>query len=417
MPVSISSKTYTFTNGTANDAAPVDSEFTALFNNDGALETKVENLMLGNIEDSANLTLNSAFTGSPSSNAGVFVERGVDTNTGVRWNETTNWWEVTHDGTNYFPISYVSSADISAPADGMIWYNTTDDTFKGRINGSNKTFATTDAVSSGYVSKTANYTVVAGDSRYLIDATSGTWTLSLTAAATLGAGFTFKLRNSGTGVITIDPNASETIDGSTTINVYSGEDFEIVCNGSNFKTVGRQRGWVTIQRSTASASTSMDFVTGIDDAEMDRFEIDIDNYIPATDATALWLRVSTDFGSTWKSGVSDYIYAGFYNDSAGGAATTVNSTGAAQIVISYGSLCGNSTGEQYSGTIKFFNPANTSIYKVFKVAGGGYNSTPRSADVNVSGNYIATTAINGVRLLSSSGNMTSGTVTLRGYRE
>lgn len=150
MPVSISSKTYTFTNGTANDAAPVDSEFTALFNNDGALETKVENLMLGNIEDSANLTLNSAFTGTPSSNAGVFVERGVDTNTGVRWNETTNWWEVTHDGTNYYPLSYVSSADISAPSDGMMWYNTTDDVFRARINGVNKVIATTSDISTAW---------------------------------------------------------------------------------------------------------------------------------------------------------------------------------------------------------------------------------------------------------------------------
>lgn len=418
MTVSVSSKTYTFTNGTANDAAPVDSEFTALFNNCSNIKTKVDNLLGGAIEDGTSVTVNSLFAGSPSSNISFVAERGSSTNTAIRWNETDDRWEVTNDGTNYTIFGFAGASDPSSLADGFLWYNTTDDVFKGRINGSTKTLATTDATSSGYVAKTTNYTVVAGDARYLIDATSGTWTLTLTAAATLGSGFTFRFRNTGTGIITIDPNSSETVDGNTTIKVYPGEAFDIVCDGSNFKTVGRQLGWVTIQRQTASTSASLDFTTGLDDAEMDRFELDVDNYVPSTDATALWLRVSLDAGSTYKAGGTDYVYAGTYDDSAGGASTAVNSTGAGQIVVSYGSLCGSSTGEQFSTKISFANPANGSIYKSFTSVGGGYNSTPRGAQVRVSGMYVtAATAINAVRLLSSSGNMASGTATLRGYRK
>jgi hypothetical protein len=57
--------------------------------------------------------------------------------------------------------------------------------------------------------KTGAYTVALTDYGQVIDMTSGTWTLALTAAATLGDGFWFCTRNSGTGDITIDPNASE----------------------------------------------------------------------------------------------------------------------------------------------------------------------------------------------------------------
>ena len=89
----------------------------------------------------------------------------------------------------------------------------------------------------GVDARSGAYTVVAGDRGKLINAT-GTWTLALTAAATLGAGFAFALRNSGAGVITIDPNASEQIDGATTISVAAGSSCLVVCTGAAWLTVG-----------------------------------------------------------------------------------------------------------------------------------------------------------------------------------
>jgi hypothetical protein len=93
--------------------------------------------------------------------------------------------------------------------------------------------------------KTAAYTVIAADRGKLIDATTGTWTLTLTAAATLGAGFVVGVRNSGTGTITIDPNASEQIDGATTIALAAGESCLCVCTGTAWKTVGRTSDEIT----------------------------------------------------------------------------------------------------------------------------------------------------------------------------
>jgi hypothetical protein len=50
-------------------------------------------------------------TGSPTENAGIEVERGVSTNVLIRWNETSDAWEFTNDGTAY--KTFNAAADIS----------------------------------------------------------------------------------------------------------------------------------------------------------------------------------------------------------------------------------------------------------------------------------------------------------------
>lgn len=85
--------------------------------------------------------------------------------------------------------------------------------------------------------KTATYTVVLGDSGVrFIWAGLVAGTFNLTAAATLGAGFTFRIVNSGTTTLTIDPAGAETINGGATFDVLAGTAYEITCNGSVFAT-------------------------------------------------------------------------------------------------------------------------------------------------------------------------------------
>lgn len=89
------------------------------------------------------------------------------------------------------------------------------------------------ALPSTIVAKSSNYTVVAADAGKLFDASS-TFTLALTAAATLGSSFGFWVYNSGTGVVTIDPNSSELINGATTLALKPGGFLGIRCDGSKF---------------------------------------------------------------------------------------------------------------------------------------------------------------------------------------
>jgi microcystin-dependent protein len=94
---------------------------------------------------------------------------------------------------------------------------------------------------SGYVAKTTTYAVLAADKGKLIDCT-GTWTLSLLAAATAADGFNVSVRNSGTGVITVDPNLSETIDGGATLAINAGESLILYTNGTLWVSVGKSSG-------------------------------------------------------------------------------------------------------------------------------------------------------------------------------
>lgn len=86
----------------------------------------------------------------------------------------------------------------------------------------------------GYTARTSNTQLTAADNGKLIDITSGTFTQTLDAAATLGNGWFCYLRNSGTGTITVDPNASETIDGVASGTLLSGMTIMVICYGSAF---------------------------------------------------------------------------------------------------------------------------------------------------------------------------------------
>jgi hypothetical protein len=89
--------------------------------------------------------------------------------------------------------------------------------------------------------KTSAYTVVAGDRGVVIDCTSGTFSVTFTAAATLGSGFSFGVYNSGAGTITLDPNGAETIrspaGSAATLALSQGQGVWIQCDGTGFEVI------------------------------------------------------------------------------------------------------------------------------------------------------------------------------------
>ena len=63
------------------------------------------------------IVLNNNATGAPSANAGIEVERGSSTNVALRWNETSDKWELTEDGSAYKDIAtedYVDAQSIAS---------------------------------------------------------------------------------------------------------------------------------------------------------------------------------------------------------------------------------------------------------------------------------------------------------------
>lgn len=72
------------------------------------------------------IILNNNATGAPTENAGIEVERGSSTNVSIRWNETTDKWQFTNDGSNYVDFdkgaATVSSTAPTSPVNGQIWF-------------------------------------------------------------------------------------------------------------------------------------------------------------------------------------------------------------------------------------------------------------------------------------------------------
>lgn len=80
--------------------------------------------------------------------------------------------------------------------------------------------------------RTSNTILTANDYGKLIDITSGTFTQTFDPCASLADGWWVRIRNAGTGDITLDPNSSQTIDGRTSFIMFPGEVRDIFCNGS-----------------------------------------------------------------------------------------------------------------------------------------------------------------------------------------
>lgn len=101
------------------------------------------------------LVLNSDEAGTPSQNAGLEVERGTATNVLVRWNETTDRWQFTNDGSTYYNIPLSSEYDLYTS------FSVTDGSTSTAItSGASATFAASgNGISVGESSGTITYTM------------------------------------------------------------------------------------------------------------------------------------------------------------------------------------------------------------------------------------------------------------------
>jgi len=67
------------------------------------------------------ITLNNDETGAPSQNAGIEIERGTSANVLLQYNETSDVWELTNDGSIYSPVE--TTATVVTKLKQQLWHN------------------------------------------------------------------------------------------------------------------------------------------------------------------------------------------------------------------------------------------------------------------------------------------------------
>lgn len=180
-------------------------------------------------------------------------------------------------------------------------------------------------------------------------------------------------------------------------------------------TIAATGGRVLLATKTASSSASLDF-TEFDNATYRRYEFELENVIPATDSTILWTRFSSDGGSTYDSGASDY------NLAAWGRADSVNLSldgNAAQIpLVDAGGGTqdvGNAANEfGVTGFLRLWDADAASRRTRLQGEVTWFNTVGQLNMLHVSGVRQANQDTDAIRFLFSSGNIASGTIRMFG---
>lgn len=84
----------------------------------------------------------------------------------------------------------------------------------------------------------SNFTAGPTDRAATLVWTGAAGTLTLPAASAATSGWFVNVRNNGTGLLTIDPNGTEVIDGASTLPMQPADSAVIICTGSQWYTVG-----------------------------------------------------------------------------------------------------------------------------------------------------------------------------------
>lgn len=270
----------------------------------------------------------------------------------------------------------------------------------------------------------SNYWVEGGTSAadvYVVERASGLLFKTPTAYQE-GMEVRFLVTNTNTGASTINVGALgvkniKTIDGGSDPaagDLTAGDIATLNYDGTNFRVMSSGvSDFVKISSATASASATIDF-TNLS-GTYNSYVIIANDIAPSVDGASLWLRTSTDNGSTYDSGASDYSWGWQWLQHA--VAINANRTADeadSQIVISTAGV-GNAANEVYTGQIILFNPAGTG-YTFCKFQGISINNTGDPYNNEGSGRRISTADVDAIRFLFSSGNIASGTFTLYGIK-
>lgn len=252
--------------------------------------------------------------------------------------------------------------------------------------------------------------------------TANALTITTTPAPTArfpGLMFNFIAASANTAAATLNDNALGAVairrpDGTALLpsDMMPGEIIQVVWDGSLWRMTSWPVPAVRADRRTASASAQIDIALP---AGFTEFVLDFGAVRPATDAAFLMLRTSTDGGSTFAAAAGNYNTTVEATRPASSNVLSVSDANATAIQLSAGADIAN-TAVSINGSARFFIGDGTR-QPWFRVEGSALEDSVAAITMfRGVGVRSASTAINAIRLLMSTGNIQIGAFRLNGVR-
>lgn len=170
-------------------------------------------------------------------------------------------------------------------------------------------------------------------------------------------------------------------------------------------------GSTLIDEQIASSSASLDF-TSLDSSLYDDYMLRLTSIVPATNNVDLRLRFSTDGGATYIT--SGYEYAAIDLSTSNVGPGGLASSSASEILLFTGIANDQSYG--VTGHVDLHDLANAALKKSveFQIC-ATFQAVTRRYYTTGGGFYGTAVAVNGIRIIFSSGAITSGVARLYGF--
>ncbi len=160
---------------------------------------------------------------------------------------------------------------------------------------------------------------------------------------------------------------------------------------------------VLVEQHTASTSATLPFTTCFS-ATYDDYMIDLVQMVPATADVGITMQVSTG-GGIFDTG-NHYNWQAFAMVTGGSGANGSGSDTKIWLTVAQS----NQSSSAFSGSYHFFGPGSALQKQITGTGLGMDTSASRIIGYSAGGQFTQTTAVDGFRILASSGDLTSGTV-------
>lgn len=273
------------------------------------------------------------------------------------------------------------AGDPATVANGDLWYNTSSNAFRARINGS--------TVSMG-----------AGLTSPVAAADGGTGQTTPTADNVLvgdGAAWNKKAL----------PSCSNATNDKL---LYDASTDAFSCGTDQAGSGGG--GLVLLESHTASASSELAFTSWYS-ASYDTYLIEVVNLVPTADGEVR-LQISTDGGSSYVSSNYNTAYAYLAaNSGATGAVGGANS----YITFGFSTEATSPAATSFNGSLTLYGPGSTSRAKFLQGFSNNINTSGDYLGYHCTGVWTQTTAVNAFKIYVNSTTIASGTARVYGYEK